>query len=156
MAGQQGFTSRLLWSVNTAVQRTNERVAGITGTNPVQLGFYKAMMIQVSVSVNTNLGLTKLRVYSTFTGNAGQNNFPTPGDDTTPIILHSPAAPLAAGQAVTMIACQRASDGTFAPSGEQVFGNWYVLEYSTAAAGATPSLIFAVSAIFLSQPLSLE
>lgn len=148
-AGQLQWSQ--LWSVTTTLGNvTNEQAAGITGnTNPLQINMYhRAALIQIRVTAQTNLPLAAVRIYG-----AGSNvGFPPPG--TPAECLCETTTAIAVNQGVIRILAGRHRDNAAVnPSPVvdqlQLIPQFLLLEYSTGAAGATPTITFVVEACFI-------
>jgi len=134
---------RLLWTVSTTVQRTNERVAGITGINPFIAGdYWNWAIFEVRMVATTNLQISELRIYGSLTG-----FFPPVASPThaycVPVTGSAPA--LTANQGVSFVGALNTRNVATIQT-NLVVPPRLLLEYSTTVPGATPNLNFEVRA----------
>lgn len=141
----------LLWSVATVVQRTNERAAGITGANPVTIkDHYQTATFEIACTALVNLNLTDVRILAAYTATAfnpvGLNAsvFCLPVSGSVPLLTTGTGA-IAQGTL-------RLNNLATAGGGGFIVPPILMLEYSTAAPGATPNLTFEVRAFFEGNP----
>jgi len=145
----------LLWSVTTVVQRTQDRVNGITGVNPIVIeDDYHLAVFEVKVITQVNLAITGLRILGSLTGtsasttigfppvNAAAQAFANPVNGSVPL-LQTGQATVAPG--IFLVA--NISVGTLG-----IVPPALLLEYDTAAPGATPNLVFEVRGSFYGGP----
>lgn len=138
-----------LWTVTTTVQRTDERVLDILGNvNPLPVNEYHTnMLFAVRVTAQNNLALAAVRLY----GAGNQNGFP-PAPTATEA-LWTTATAIAVNQGVLRIAAGRNRDVGAAEvivhDQLRLMPAWLLLEYSTGAPGAAPTITFVVEACFL-------
>jgi len=145
----------LLWSVTTVVQRTQERVLGITGLNPVVIEeFYHLAVFEVKVVTNVNLNLTAIRIHGSLSGTIASPTvgFPPVNSPNQAIVnpVTGGAPALLTGQA--NIAAATFQFGGLSGGLLMIVPPALLLEYDTAAPGATPNLVFEVRATFFGQP----
>ncbi len=140
----------LLWTINTAVQRTNERAADITGANPVAIAdYYQVAVFEVKCTNNLNLALTDIRIYGAL---SAANAFP-PGA-TAPIFCRPVAGSipvLTTNTGVTVLG-SLPGNGAVASAANLIVPGNLILEYSTGAPGATPNFTAEIRALFLGSP----
>ncbi len=144
----------LLWTVATVVQRTNERVAGITGLNPVtQADYYQLAAFEVKVVAMTNLVLNEVRIFGAL---SDTNAFPAPGvaGNVSNLWDHiaggSPA--LAANQGVCALAVLPGPGNSAGLAWAPFVPPTLLFEYTTGIPGATPNLQFEVRGFFSGSP----
>jgi hypothetical protein len=148
----------LLWTVTTVVARTNDRVNGIAGGNPIVIRpYFNIAAFEVKVTALVNLPLTDVRIYGSFTGTAASTTIGFPPVNSTSQSFALPiggsAPTLAAGEATLMAGL--IPTGLAAPQRPGQVGvvpPALLLEYTTGAAGATPNLVFEVRAFFVGSP----
>ena len=141
-----------LWTVTQTGTVTNERVAGITGANPFQVNpYFTGMLFGIRVTAKTNLPLAAVRVY----GAGNVNGFPAAGAAAIPEALVITDQDLAINTGVLRHPRGRAldngapaGDGTDAIAPLRLLPQFLLLEYSTGAPGATPTITFIVEACF--------
>jgi hypothetical protein len=137
-----------LWTVTQTGTVVNERAAGIAGNlNPLTIDdFYTNALFAVRVTAQTNLPLTAVALY----GAGNVNGFPAAGTLVEALwTTGGLPAPLGVNQGVLRIAAGRNRDA-LAPEVNIVLDQLrlvpqvLLLEYSTGAPGATPTLTFVV------------
>lgn len=143
------LTWSILWTVTTTVQRTDERAADITGNlNPLQINPYHTNgLIAIRVTAKNNLPLVAVRIYG-----AGANNAFPPAPTAVEAMLTT-ATDIAAGQGILRILGGRnrdsgAAEGSIITDQLRLIPEWLLLEYSTGAPGAAPTITFDVLACF--------
>lgn len=139
-AGVQ-MRARRLWSVTTAAAVTNERVAGITGANPLEVNeYFTGAIFQFRVTAKAALVIGAIRVYGAVDVAAG---FPPAG--TAAEVLVSSVTDIANGEGLIRVPALHAVDAdTKFPM--QVLPRFLLLEYTTTGAG---SVTFVVDASFI-------
>jgi hypothetical protein len=139
---------RRLWSVTSTVTRTNERVNDITGLNPKTINdFYSLAYFSIRVTGKLNLPLVGVRVY----GSDDPNGFPAAG--TVGEALVTTATDIGLNQGLVRAPAMHQVDGDV-PGRPIVIPKLLLLEFSTGAPGATPTITFQVLASFLGPHLS--
>lgn len=132
---------RRLWSVTAAAAVTNERAAGITGVNPVEVDeHFTAALFQFRVTAKAALVIGAIRIFGAVDLPSG---FPTPGNTTE--VLVSTVTDIVNGEGLLRVPAIHAIDAdTKFPM--MVLPRHLLLEYTTTGAG---SVTFVVDATFI-------
>jgi len=136
--------------VTTTVTRTNERVADINARTPnpaVINDWYAIGYFTIRVTAQNNLPLAAVRVY----GAGLTNAFPPPNTPGEALIATATAIGL--NQGLVRAPAMHQQDGDV-PGRPCVIPATLLLEYSTGAPGAAPTITFEVAAVFLGQHVS--
>jgi hypothetical protein len=142
---------RLIWDVTTAVQVTNERVAGITGANPLKVPEGSTGAIFHTSIASSNRTLTAMRIY----GGLRNTGFPPVATITEGVIVHATFAGTgAAGEGKLSVPSANTVNASRPRHGNVfVFPPWILLEYSTAATGTNDlTCHFSVFVTWLGPP----
>jgi len=149
MFGGHQMRVRRLWAVTSTVTRTNERVNDITGPNPITVNdFYTVAYFSIRVTAKNNLPLAGVRVYGADDTVAG---FPAAG--VVGEALLTTATDLALNTGIVRAPAMHQVDGDV-PGRPIVIPKFLLLEFSTGAPGAGPTITFEVRACFVGPHLS--
>jgi hypothetical protein len=142
---------RFLWSVTQTAAVTNERVAGITPANPIQINpNYTGALFHVRCTNKLNITLGNVIVYgSLHTGGAGAPFFFPAAASANQERLITTGVNLATGEGLLREPMATDSDATITRQALNLVPNALLLEYTTSAPGATPSITFQVWASFI-------
>ena len=135
---------RLLFTVIQTAAVTNERTLGITPGNPLQINPNLTLAtFQVRVIAKTNITLGAVRLYGALgtPGAAAPIYFPPPGSSTE--ALWTTGTNIAANEGLIRNAIALESDAGTKQT-IPILPNWLLLEYTTSAPGAGPSINFQV------------
>lgn len=138
-------TPRILWTITQTGIVTNERVAGITGLNPLQLRpYYTGAVIHMAVTAKNNITLDRVAIMGSVDG----ARWAPPGS--ADVLCHT-ATNLLLDEAHLRTAFVFSEDLLTQGSGH-LLPEWWMLEYSTSAPGASPTITIEIRAAMIGDP----
>lgn len=138
-------TPRVLWTVTQTAAVANERVLGITGDNPIQLKpYYTGAVISMAVTAKNNITLGRIALLGSVDG----VRFAPPG---TADALCTTARNLLPGEA-HMRSAFIFSEDLLTQGNGQLLPEFWMLEYTTSAPGASPTITLEIRAALIGDP----
>jgi hypothetical protein len=134
-----------MWTVTQTAAVSNERVAGVTGANPVQLKpYYTGSVIQIGVTAKSDITLNRVAIFGSVDG----IRFGPPGSADA---LCTTATNLLNGEAHLRSAFVFSED-LLTQGAPNLLPEFWLLEYTTSSPGASPTITFEITVALVGDP----